>query len=58
MDETNRQRIRYIFLTPRPSVALMTAAEHLGMSSKWFRFDSDGGEGQQGKVDGGGDPVG
>ena len=34
MDETTRIRIRYIFLTPRPSVALLTAAEHLGMSLK------------------------
>jgi hypothetical protein len=43
MDETTRCRIRYIFLTPRPSVALMTAAEHLGMSLKELKREIEDG---------------
>src|SRR4051812_49466626 len=43
MDEITRIRIRYIFLTPRPSVALMTAAEHLGMSLKELKQEIEDG---------------
>jgi hypothetical protein len=43
MDETTRCRIRYIFLTPRPSVALMTAADHLGMSLKELKKEIEDG---------------
>lgn len=34
MDETTRSRIRHIFLSPRPSFALMTAASLVGMTLK------------------------
>jgi hypothetical protein len=34
MHESNRSRIRHIFLSPRPSFALMTAADLLGMTFK------------------------
>jgi len=43
MDEITRIRIRYIFLTPRPSVALLTAAEHLGMSLKELKRELEEG---------------
>ena len=43
MDEITRIRIRYIFLTPRPSVPLMTAAEHLGMSLKELKREIEDG---------------
>jgi hypothetical protein len=43
MDENTRCRIRYIFLTPRPSVALMTAADHLGMSLKELKREIEDG---------------
>src|SRR3954453_24099440 len=43
MDEITRIRIRYISLTPRPSVALMTAAEHLGMSLKELKREIEDG---------------
>src|SRR5438270_12110635 len=43
MDEITRIRIRYIFLTPRPSVALMTAAAHLGMSLKQLKREIEDG---------------
>src|SRR5882762_6754646 len=43
MDETTRCSIRYIFLTPRPSVALLTAAEHLGMSLKELKQEIEDG---------------
>jgi hypothetical protein len=34
MDDTTRTRIRHIFLSPRPSFALIPAAELLGMTMK------------------------
>ncbi|HYK00349.1 MAG TPA: hypothetical protein VE974_01245 [Thermoanaerobaculia bacterium] len=34
MDETTRSNIRHIFLSPRPSFALLTAADLLGMTLK------------------------
>src|SRR5947209_7089123 len=43
MDDITRIRIRYIFLTPRPSVALMTAADHLGMSLKELKKEIEDG---------------
>ena len=44
MDETTRSRIRHIFLSPRPSFALLTAADRLGMTLKeLLREIEDGG---------------
>jgi hypothetical protein len=37
MDEATRSRIRHIFLSPRPSFALMTATGLLGMTLKELR---------------------
>jgi hypothetical protein len=37
MDESTRNRIRHIFLSPRPSFALMPAADLLGMTLKDFK---------------------
>lgn len=34
MDELTRSRTGHIFLSPRPSFALLTAADRLGMTSK------------------------
>ncbi|MEA2164603.1 MAG: hypothetical protein QOK37_2730 [Thermoanaerobaculia bacterium] len=44
MDETTRSRIRHIFLSPRPSFALLTAADRLGMTLKELQREiEDGG---------------
>jgi hypothetical protein len=39
MDETTRDRIRHIFLTPRPNFVLMTAASLLGVSFQQLKRD-------------------
>lgn len=43
MDEAARTRIRHIFLSPRPSFALMTAAELLGMTLKELKREIEDG---------------
>ncbi|HEY0144533.1 MAG TPA: hypothetical protein VGF48_26855 [Thermoanaerobaculia bacterium] len=43
MDESTRSRIRRIFLSPRPSFALMPAAELLGMTLKVIKREIEDG---------------
>ena len=43
MDQTTLSRIRHIFLHPRPSFALMTAADLLGMTLKELRGEIEDG---------------
>jgi hypothetical protein len=43
MDETTRHHIRHIFLTPRPSFALLTAADRLGMTLKELKKEIEDG---------------
>ena len=43
MDETTRSNIRQIFLSPRPSFVLMTAASLLGMSFKELKREIEDG---------------
>jgi hypothetical protein len=43
MDETTRSCIRYIFLSPRPNFALMTAADLLGMTLKELKREIEDG---------------
>jgi len=43
MDETTRSNIRHIFLSPRPSFVLMTAASLLGMSFKELKQEIEDG---------------
>jgi hypothetical protein len=43
MDEITRNRIRHIFLSPRPSFALMTASELLGMTLKDLKREIEDG---------------
>jgi hypothetical protein len=43
MDDTTCNRIRYIFLSPRPSFALMPAAGLLGMPLKELKRELEGG---------------
>lgn len=43
MDETTRNRIRHIFLSPRPSFALMTASGLLGMTLKDLKREIEDG---------------
>jgi len=43
MDELTRRAIRHIFLTPRPSFALLNAAEWLGMTLKELKKEIEDG---------------
>jgi hypothetical protein len=43
MDEITRNRIRHIFLSPRPSFPLMTAADLLGMTLEKLRRELETG---------------
>lgn len=43
MDEPTRNRIRHIFLSPRPSFALMTAADLLGMTLRDLKREIEDG---------------
>jgi hypothetical protein len=43
MDETTRSNIRQIFLSPRPSFVLMTAASLLGISFKDLKREIEDG---------------
>jgi hypothetical protein len=43
MDETTRRSIRHIFLTPRPSFALLNAADWLGITLKELKKEIEDG---------------